>query len=302
MLSPIDGLAVIAREPHARFLLIGADDGVADMLVDALILSYRAHHLSVHRTQIISTKDWERVPILCQSMGLFDGGNAVIATSKHKPTLDLSALNNLCWRYALDKKPKTDLPNFINIDCFAPKEPVRARLVDLRAQALGLNFTPDAMAKLIALTYQNTQAAFSTLARLFHDGHTHLDTDTLDTALHDSAIYANFAIIDAMLAQDINQAMRILAQKPTGVLWALHRYITNLERVAHGDTAGIFPTHAYQKALSYGIDFACAYDFLKQIDMAQKGQSEHDEARLIAALCLYLTNPTLNLPNFSQIP
>ncbi len=119
------------------------------------------------------------------------------------------------------------------------------RWLAARAQRLGLQLAPEALAELAARTEGNLLACAQELDKLkllYPDGR--LDLERVRRAVADSARFGNFDLVDKALAGDAAGALRALdrlreeGEEPVSVLGSLHWTLEGLARVGAAQQRG----------------------------------------------------------------
>jgi len=127
--------------------------------------------------------------------------------------------------------------------------------IEQRMRKAGIRPSQDAVRALAERVEGNLLAARQEIEKLvLLHGPVELDTEQLNAAVADSARYDPFELVDTALRGDAARCIHILdglrgeGVPAARVLWAIHREIRQLARIATDQARGISPDHAVQRA------------------------------------------------------
>lgn len=164
------------------------------------------------------------------------------------PRLDSSTLKTK-WVKALMDSP---LCAFIQLPTISIEQ--LPQWINQRLAQQGLSADPDAIDLIVARTEGNLLAAVQEIEKLkLISNSTHLDLDSIQASIADSARYDVFGLVDAALSGDAERSLRVLAGlRSEGVeipiiLWAVARDIRQLATLAQQVSAGVPMDRALSK-------------------------------------------------------
>lgn len=320
----LDYLQALKRVADARgvWVLHGQEPLLEQNLTDAFRASWQAKEIERQRFDISSVSDWKNVFNALNSLSLFSSQLAIEVHGNIKP--DASGLKLLKHYLQQDSDnlllvvmPKQDSSslkssffqtveaNGIVVALTATYAQDRQRILMVEAEKLGVQLSQDAWVWLEQHHEHNLLAAKNSLMRVsdtFPDVQA-IQIEHLHACLQDQSRYSTFDLSDALLAGNLQQAVKIYqyliasGEPMSLILWSMNKEMRLLmqlfEQPQNALQLGIWKTKvsSYQHALRR-LDpnqFLTWPTLLLRIDASIKGMSdenpEHLVLQAIASLC-----------------
>ena len=320
----LDYLQALKRVADARgiWVLHGQEPLLEQNLTDAFRASWQAKEIERQRFDISSVSDWKNVFNALNSLSLFSSQLAIEVHGNIKP--DASGLKLLKHYLQQDSDnlllvvmPKQDSSslkssffqtveaNGIVVALTATYAQDRQRILMVEAEKLGVQLSQDAWVWLEQHHEHNLLAAKNSLMRVsdtFPDVQA-IQIEHLHACLQDQSRYNTFDLSDALLAGNLQQAVKIYqyliasGEPMSLILWSMSKEMRLLmqlfEQPQNALQLGIWKTKvsSYQHALRR-LDpnqFLTWPTLLLRIDASIKGMSdenpEHLVLQAIASLC-----------------
>jgi DNA polymerase III subunit delta len=320
----LDYLQALKRIADARgvWVLHGQEPLLEQNLTDAFRANWQTKEIERQRFDISSVSDWKNVFNALNSLSLFSSQLAIEVHGNIKPDaaglkLLKSYLQQDSDNLLLVVMPKQDSSslkssffqtveaNGILVALTATYPQDRQRILSVEAEKLAVQLSQDAWGWLEQHHEHNLLAAKNSLMRVsdtFPDVNP-IQIEHLHACLQDQSRYSTFDLSDALLAGNLQQAIKIYqyliasGEPMSLILWSMSKEMRLLmqlfEQPQNALQLGIWKTKvsSYQQALRRlnPNNFLTWPDLLLRIDASIKGMSEENPEHLvlqaIASIC-----------------